>query len=38
MKTLRRVVFGFVLSLSIFGCSKKEPTEAPQPAELAHDG
>jgi NitT/TauT family transport system substrate-binding protein len=29
MKTLRRVLFGFVLSLSIFACNK-EPTEAPK--------
>jgi NitT/TauT family transport system substrate-binding protein len=29
MKTLRRLLFGFVLSLSIFACNK-EPTEAPK--------
>lgn len=34
MKTLRRAVVGFVLSLSIFACNK-EPTEAPKPAEQA---
>jgi NitT/TauT family transport system substrate-binding protein len=34
MKTLRRVVFGFVLSLSLFAC-QKEPTEAPKPATEA---
>ncbi len=34
MKTLRRAVFGFVLSLSIFACSK-DPAPAPKPAEEA---